>query len=74
MTAICMRVLSYSSVSDSQDDSNMYEGLELLHSVQTDKMTAICMRVLSYSTVSDRQDDSNMYEGLELLHSVRQSR
>ena len=34
MTAICMRVLSYSTVSDRQDDSNMYEGLELLHSVR----------------------------------------
>ena len=34
MTAIYMRVLSYSTVSDRQDDSNMYEGLELLHSVR----------------------------------------
>ena len=33
MTAICMRVLSYSTVSDRQDGSNMYEDLELLHSV-----------------------------------------
>ena len=61
-------------MSDSQDGSNMYEGLEVTPQCQTVKMAAICMRVLSYSTVSDRQDDSNMYEGLELLHSVRQTR